>query len=129
MLKWIKKLLEPPVDQTELKIKDLFCFLFEDYGFSFVKVDLGDLVDQSGKRLFYGPLNAYQLFNDRLCINIVNLVQRGDFDIYITKKQSTDQHYIFHGLSLPHLAYDLPLFASQIKSELLNSKTIFGKDI
>ena len=130
MFKWIKKLFEPTVDKTELRINELFRFLSDDYGFSFAKVDLGNLVDKNGKLIFYGPLNAYQIYNDNLCINIMNLVQRGDFDIYITEKLSADQHYIFDGLSLPsHLAYDLPLFASQIKSELLSSKTIFGKNI
>ncbi len=130
ILKWIKKLFEPPADKTELKIKELFQFLFDDYGFSYVKNDLGNLVDKSGKVIFYGPLDAYQLYNDNLCINIVVLVQRNDCDIYITEKQSVDQHYIFDGMSLPsNFAYDLPFFASQVKSELLNSKTIFGKSI
>ena len=130
IFKWIKKLFEPPVDKTELKIKELFQFLLDDYGFSFVKNDLGNLVDKSGKIIFYGPLDAYQLYSDKLCINIVVLVQRFDRDIYITEKQSTDQHYIFDGMHLPsNLAYDLPLFASQIKSELLSSKTVFGKSI
>ena len=130
MFNWIKKLFEPPIDKTELKIKDLFRFLFDDYGFSFAKVDLGNLVDKDGKLVFYGPLNAYQIYNDNLCINIVNLVQRGDYNIYITEKVSVDQHYIFDGSSLPsYLAYDLSLFSSQVKSELLRSKTICGKSI
>lgn len=94
------------------------------------KIDLGDLVDKNGKLWFYGPLNAYQLYNDNLCINIVNLVQRGDFDIYITEKPSADQHYIFDGLHLPsQMAYDLPLFASQIRKELSSNRTIFEKHI
>ena len=130
MLKWIKKLFEPGVDKTELRIKELFQFLFDDYGFSFVKNDLGNLVDKNGKILFYGPLYAYQIYNDNLCINIVNLVQVGDFDICITEEKSVDQHYIFDGLKLPsYLAYDLRLFAIQVRTELLNSKTIFGKNI
>ena len=130
MINWIKWLFKPPVDKTELKIKELFQFLFDDYGFSYVNTDLGNLVDKNGKLIFYGPLNAYQIYNDNLCINIVILVQRNDCDIYITEKQSVDQHYIFDGMSLPSIfAYNLPLFASQVKSELLDSKTIFGKRI
>ena len=130
MINWIKRLFKPPVDKTELRIKELFQFLFDDYGFSYAKTDLGNLVDKSGKIIFYGPLYAYQIFNNNLCINIVNLVQRGDYDIYITEKQTFDQHYIFDGLKLPSkLAYDLPLFSNQIKTELLSCKTIFGKDI
>ena len=84
MINWIKRLFKPPVDKTELKIKELFQFLLDDYGLSYTKTDLGDLVDKNGKIIFYGPLNAYQIYNDNLCINIVNLVQRGDYDIYIT---------------------------------------------
>lgn len=130
MINWIKRLFKPPVDKTELKIKELFQFLLDDYGLSYIKTDLGDLVDKNGKIIFYGPLNAYQIYNDNLCINIVNLVQRGDYDIYITEIASDDQHYIFDGMHLPsNLAYNLPLFASQVKSELLNGKTIFGKSI
>ena len=130
MKNWIKRLFKPPVDKTELRIKELFQFLFEDYGFSYAKTDLGNLVDKSGKIIFYGPLDTYQLYNENLCINIVKLVQRGDYDIYITEKASDDQHYIFDGIHLPsNLAYDLPLFASHVKSELLNRKTIFGKSI
>ena len=130
MIKWIKELFKPPVDRTEIRIREQFQFLFDDYGFSFDKVDLGDLIDKNGKIIFYGPLIAYQIYNENLCIHIVNLVQRGDFDIYITEKVSDDQHYIFDGMLLPsNFAYDLPLFASQVKSELSRSKTIFRKNV
>ena len=130
MIKWIKQLFKPPVDKTELRIKDLFRFLFDDYGFSYAKINLGNLVDKNGKIIFYGPLYAYQIYNDNLCINIVNLVQRDDYDIYITENQSEDQHYIYGGMRLPsHLAYDLSLCSSQIKTELINCKTIFEKNI
>ncbi len=130
MIEWIKQLFKPAADKTELRIKELFCFLFDDFGFSYIKTDLGNLVDKNGKLIFYGPLYAYQIYNDNLCINFVNLVQRADYDLYITEKQSVDQQYIFDGIHLPsNLAYNLPLFASQIKVELLNSKTIFGRQI
>jgi len=60
----------------------------------------------------------------------VNLVQRGDYDVYITEKCSNDQHYIFDGLQIPsYLAYHHQEFANEIKAELLNTRTIFGKDI
>ncbi|MBQ9779388.1 MAG: hypothetical protein IJW00_00415 [Clostridia bacterium] len=131
MIKWIKKLFwEPPADKTEIEIKALFQFLIDDYGFTYAKNDLGNLVDKNGKLIFYGPLLAYQLYNENLCINIVNLVQRADYDIYITEKCNNDQHYIFSGLRLPsHLAYRRQEFANEIKSELLNSRTIWGKNI
>ena len=130
MIKWIKELFKPPVDRTETRIREQFQFLFDDYGFSFAKNDLGNLVDKNGKVIFYGPLIAYQIYNKNLCLNIVNLVQRGDFDIYITEKVSADQHYIFDGMMVPsNFAYDRTLFASQVKSELSRSKTIFGKNV
>lgn len=130
MLKWIKKLFEPPIDKIEIEIKTLFQFLIDDYGFTFAKADLGNLVDERGKLIFYGPLYVYQLYNNNLCINIVNLVQREDYDIYITEDHTNDQHYIFDGLQLPsYLAYHLQEFANEIKVELLNTGTIFGKNI
>ena len=130
MIKWMKKLFEPPVDKTELKIKEIFNFLFAEYDFSFAKINLGNLVDKEGNLIFYGPLYAYQIYNDNLCINIVNLVQRQDYDIYITKKPENDQHHIFKGFRLSsYLAYHLQEFAIEIKSELLNSGTICGKKI
>ena len=39
-MKWIKQLFKPPEDETELKIKALLGFLFEDYGFLFIKINL-----------------------------------------------------------------------------------------
>ena len=129
-LKWIKKLFEPPIDRIEEEIKELFDFLFDDYGFQYVKIDLGNLVNRKGEIVFYGPLDAYQVYNDNLCINIVRLVQRNDYDIYITEKHSNDQHYIFNGMHLPtRFAYDLSSFANHIKSELSIGNTIFGKTI
>jgi hypothetical protein len=41
MKNWIKRLFKSPVDKTELRIKELFQFLFDDYGFSYAKTDLG----------------------------------------------------------------------------------------
>lgn len=37
MIKWIKKLFKPPIDKMEQKVKELFRFLLDDYGFSFTK--------------------------------------------------------------------------------------------
>ena len=39
-MKWIKQLFKPPADETELKIKALLGFLFEDYGFLFIKIKI-----------------------------------------------------------------------------------------
>ena len=129
-MKWIKKLFEPAPDKIEVEIKELFSFLLANYNFTFIKTNLGDLVNENGKRIFYGPYNAYQIYNDRVCINIMYLVQRDDKEIYITEKQSDDQNYIHRGLQIPtYLAYDLNTFAAQIKSEVLNKKMICGMSI
>lgn len=130
MIKWIKKLFASPTDEIELKIRCLFGFLIDNYDFSFAKIDLGNAVDKDGRFFFYGPLNAYQLYNDNICINILYLVQRQDYDVYITDKYCRDQKYIRNGLEIPsYLAYDLPRFACEVRAELQSSKTIFGKDI
>ncbi len=125
----IKKIFKTDNDSIETKIKELFCFLIDDYGFSFTKNDLGNLLDKNGRLVFYGPLYAYQIYNDRICINILYLVQRQDYNIFITDKYSKDQQYIHDGVEVPSdLAYDLVGFASKIKSEILSQKTICGKD-
>ena len=49
MIKWIKELFKPPVDRTEIRIREQFQFMFVDYGFSFDKVDLGNLLFFSQK--------------------------------------------------------------------------------
>ncbi|MBR4054504.1 MAG: hypothetical protein IKK06_06845 [Clostridia bacterium] len=128
--KWIKKVFEPSVDKPEQELKEAFRFLLEDYGFSYAKLDLGDLEDRNGKRIFYGPLYAYQFYNDRLCIHIVELVQRHEIDVYVTEKRETDQHRIFSGEKLPsHLAANWRLLAAEIKTEIAANQTIFGKHV
>ena len=128
--KWIKKVFEPPVDKREVEIKEAFGFLLDGYGFSYAKLDLGDLEDRNGKRIFYGPLYAYQFYNDRLCIHIVELVQRHEIDVYVTEKRETDQHRIFSGERMTYrLTHNLRLLATEIKSELTANQTIFGKRV
>ena len=126
-MRWIKKLFEPSPDKMEAEIKELFDFLLSNYGFKFVKIDLGDMVNENGKRVFYGPYYAYQIYNGKLCINILHLVQCDDKEIYLTEKYSDDQNYIRKGLQISsYLAYDLKAFAAQIKSEASNNKTVCG---
>ena len=126
-MKWIKKLFQPSPDKMEAEIKELFDFLLSNYGFKFVKNDLGDMVYENGNRVFYGPYYAYQIYNDKLCINIMHLEQRDDKEIYITEKYSDDQNYIRKGLQISsYLAYDLKAVAVQIKSEASNNKTVCG---
>ena len=85
------------------------------------------MVDETGKRWFYGPYNCYYFYNDKVCINFVNLVQRQDWDVYITEEVLSDQNLIRKGKKVPtELCYNWSLLASAIKDEAANSNSIFG---
>ena len=121
MLKWIANLFKPTPDKIEERLLSLFDFLLNTYGFSYSKVELGNAVDKSGKFIFYGPLNAYQFYNENLCINILHLLQRDDYNVYITDKKSADQVFIKNGTEIPsELAYNLPSLADEIKQAVLS---------
>ena len=76
---------------------------------------------------FYGPLNAYQFYNENLCINILHLVQRDDYSVYITNKKSADQLFIINGNEIPSdLAYNLPLLAEEFKKAVTNHNVLYG---
>ena len=95
--------------------------------FRFDKLELGDMVDETGKRWFYGPYNCYYFYNDKLCINFMNLVQRQDWCIYITKEVLDDQNLISKGKEVPReLWYNWTKLASVIKEELAKSNSLFG---
>ena len=101
MLKWITSLFKPAPDKIEERLLSLFVFLLNTYGFSYSKEELGNAVDKSGKFIFYGPLNAYQFYNEKMCINILHLVQRDDYNAYINDKKSADQVFIINGIEIP----------------------------
>ena len=131
MSAWIKKnIFKPPVDENVARIKELFSYLLNDYKFEFAKNDLGDAVDVKGKRFFYGPLYSYHIYNDNVCINILFLVQREDYSIFITDSYKKDQVYIRKGTMIPwRLAYDLPAFADEIKLSVEKYREIYGRKI
>ena len=130
MFKWIANLFKPPPDKIEERLLSLFNFLLNSYGFSYSKEELGNAVDKSGKFEFYGPLNAYQFYNENLCINILHLVQRDDYNVYITDKKRSDQVFIINGIEIPsELAYNLPLLAKEIEESILNYGTLYGYNI
>jgi len=102
-------------------------FLLSEYNFKFDKQNLGNLVDKDGKLLYYGPYNCYYFYNGNLCISILNLTQRQDWNIYINKEPLADQHLIKKGKEVPaELCYDLLQLATVIKDELAASRSIFG---
>ena len=118
------------VDKNEERILDLFQFLIENYGFSYAKGDLGDAVDERGEFFFYGPLKSYHIYNNHVCINILYLVQRQDFSIYITDGYRADQIYIRNGTEITsNMAYNLPLFAGKVRTSIENSGTICGHKV
>ena len=111
----------------EINLMTYFTFLLTDYRFKFDKLELGDMVDETGKLWFYGPYNCYYFYNDKVCINFVNLVQRQDWDVYITEEVLSDQNLIRKGKKVPtELCYNWSLLASAIKDEAANSNSIFG---
>ena len=111
----------------EKNLMKYFAFLLTEYGFRFDKLELGDLVDENGKRWFYGPYNCYYFYNDKVCVNFMNLVQRQDWNVYVTDAVLSDQNLIKKGKEVPgELCYNWSLLASTIKKELAESQTILG---
>ena len=111
----------------EKRLMKYFSFLLTEYQFKFDKLELGDMVDENGKLWFYGPYNCYYFYNDKVCINFINLVQRQDWEVYITHEVLSDQNLIKKGEEVPgKLCYNWVLLASVIKEELANNNSILG---
>ena len=111
----------------EKRLMKYFSFLLTEYQFKFDKLELGDMVDENGKLWFYGPYNCYYFYNDKVCINFINLVQRQDWEVYITHEVLSDQNLIKKGEEVPgKLCYNWVLLASVIKEELANNNSFFG---
>ena len=121
MFKWIANLLKPVPDKIEEQLLSYFDFLLNNYNFTYCKVKLGNAVDKNGKFFFYGPLNAYQFYNENVCINILHLVQRDDYNVYITDQKSVNQVYIRNGTEISsELAYKFSLLAEEVKQAVLS---------
>ena len=111
----------------EKRLMKYFSFLLTEYQFKFDKLELGDMVDENGKLWFYGPYNCYYFYNDKVCINFMNLVQRQDWNVYITHEVLSDQNLIKKGKELPgKLCYNWLLLASVMKEELAKNNSILG---
>ena len=110
--------------------KDLmkhFAFLLTEHNFKFDKLELGNRVDENGKLWFYGPYNCYYFYNDKVCVNFLNLVQRQDWNVYVTDEVLSDQNLIKKGKEVSEeLCYNWSLLASTIRKELAESQTILG---
>ena len=117
-------------DPIEIELKYEFNYLVNDYNFSFAKKDIGNAVDKDGKFFFYGPVICYQFFNDKVCINILNLVQRQDFDIYITQEHELDQKSIRNGIcGSDYHAYHFLCFACDVRQSIETNGEIYGVKI
>ena len=116
-------------DET-YSIMEHFSFLVKEYNFKFDKIALGDMRDENGKLWFYGPFNCYSFYNENVCINFMNLVQRQDWYITITKKLSNDQTYIRKGQKIGNeYEYNWELLANVIKNDIENNGKVFGNSI
>lgn len=114
-------------NKDKAKIKEIFNFLLLDYGFEFHEANLGNAVDENGKFFFYGPVYCYSIYNDKVCINILELVQRHDYEIFITKGLTQDQPTIRRGTVVgAYYCYRWQEFANKIKQELEEKGTIYG---
>ena len=127
MFKWITNLFKPTPDKVEERLLTVFDFLLRNYGFRYSKEELGNAVDKDGKLIFYGPFNAYQLYNDNICISILHLVQRDEYDVYVSNEKTADQVLIIKGTQLPSdLAYNFSLLAMEIKLAISNNREFYG---
>ena len=127
MFKWITNLFKPTPDKVEERLLTVFDFLLRNYGFRYSKEELGNAVDKDGKLIFYGPFNAYQFYNDNICISILHLVQRDEYDVYVSNEKTADQVLIIKGTQLPSdLAYNFSLLAMEIKLAISNNREFYG---
>lgn len=130
MFQWFLNLFRPLPDENVPRIRELFSFLTEDYGFSFATEDLGDAVDRDGKFFFYGPLKAYCIYNESVCINILYLEQRQDYEIFITDSYKNDQVYIRSGTQIDDFfAYHLDRYADEVRASVAERGEICGRKI
>ena len=127
---YVKNINKKIVCDKTLSILKKFGFLVKEYGFEFDKLALGDLKDYDGKLLFYGPFNCYSFYKNGISINFMNLVQKGDWDITITKEFCENQNYLKTGQKIDSkYCYNWDLLLEKIKYDLETKKEIFGNRV
>lgn len=62
-----------------MKIKDKFCFLLNEYGFSYSK----QVFPKDLTGFFWGPMIAYSFYNAYGCFTIHHALQRNEWDYYV----------------------------------------------
>ena len=71
--------------------------------------------------------NFSYFYNEKICINFIHLVQRQDWEVYITNEVLLDQTLIRKGEKVrTDLCNNWSLFASIIKDEIINNNSIFN---
>ena len=116
------------IDPLEERLRMLFGFLLEEYGFQFSRNELGDARDpKSGKLVFYGPYNAYSFYRRGLCIHILHLVQRDDYEIFVTDEYRPAQAYICSGRKEDSkFAYHLEDYAAFLRERIQQDRALYG---
>ena len=61
---WVENINKKITCDETYSIMEHFSFLVKDYNFKFDKIALGDMRDENGKLLFYGPFNCYSFYSE-----------------------------------------------------------------
>ncbi len=125
MLKSIMNKMFSRKDETEERIKQLFGFLTEEYGFQYSRTDLGNYTDRNGKLLFYGPYIAYSFYNSHFCLNILYLEQREEYSVTVTQAFRPDGKYMEAGSAVSdYYACHLASLAAAVRAALDQSPVL-----
>ncbi|MGE4319897.1 MAG: hypothetical protein AB7E61_00445 [Acholeplasmataceae bacterium] len=79
------------------QFNEYFGYLINEYGFNYAAKVYRSAVTEENKFFYHGPVNIHSLYNDDICINFVCLVQRQEWDVYITEEYQDNQAYIRSG--------------------------------
>ena len=77
------------IGKTKMVLKHLG-FLEKKYGLIFV---FQSFDDYNG---FYGPIDTYSFYNDFGCFTLHNIVQKGEWGLFVSKEFSTDQYQLLN---------------------------------
>lgn len=117
--------------KTKLVLKYLR-FLVNEYG---MKFRFQSFSDYHG---FYGPIDTYSFYNESLCFSLHNIVQRGEWGIFLAHSFSENQYSLLEReicqsdyTEKSYITFSgwLKEFAKIIYNEVNSNKTIFGEPI
>ncbi len=99
-----------------------FRFLLMNYNFKFKYTEFKNAVDKNDKFFYYGPVYCMSFNNDYGCINFILLVQRGEWDVYITDKETSKQSEIRKGRHLSDGFKNLKSFSENDKNSIKSNR-------